>query len=238
MEFEDFSACWPADQMKAKGFVAEVRRIVNVKDSFTRMNAEREREAASRRAERDAHAAKIRNYHLEQDAVCRALSAALAEPVPQRRGILLEKAVNSLFKSHDILVRESFRVVEDKSPGVVEQIDGVIEVDGELYLTEVKCLTSEVSVDDVSRHLVRVYHRHSSRGLFVSTTPFSRPALGACTEALQRTVITLCLLEELIEVLEHHGDLRRFLKVKIQAAVVDKKPFVRLRLASGPPGAV
>jgi restriction system protein len=35
VEFEDFSACWPSDEFEAKGLVAEIRRIVNVKDSFT-----------------------------------------------------------------------------------------------------------------------------------------------------------------------------------------------------------
>ena len=36
-EFEDFSLCWPDDELKAKGMVGDVRRHVNVKDSFTRM---------------------------------------------------------------------------------------------------------------------------------------------------------------------------------------------------------
>jgi len=44
VEFEDFSTCWPDDQLKAKGLVSEVRRVINVKDSFTRMRQERERE--------------------------------------------------------------------------------------------------------------------------------------------------------------------------------------------------
>ena len=43
-EYEDFSTCWANDQLKAKGLVAEVRRVINVKDSFTRMNLEREAE--------------------------------------------------------------------------------------------------------------------------------------------------------------------------------------------------
>jgi hypothetical protein len=34
VEFEDFSTCWPNDQLKAKGLVAEIRRVVDVKDSF------------------------------------------------------------------------------------------------------------------------------------------------------------------------------------------------------------
>jgi len=46
-EFEDFSTCWPNDQLKAKGLAGELRRVVNVKDSFTRMAQEREQENGS-----------------------------------------------------------------------------------------------------------------------------------------------------------------------------------------------
>ena len=49
-EFEDFSTCWPSDQLKAKGLVAEIRRVVDVKDSFTRMHLEREEERKKYRA--------------------------------------------------------------------------------------------------------------------------------------------------------------------------------------------
>lgn len=48
VEFEDFSTCWPNDQLKARGLVGELRRVVNVKDSFTRMSNEREREKQER----------------------------------------------------------------------------------------------------------------------------------------------------------------------------------------------
>jgi hypothetical protein len=44
VEFEDFSTCWPNDELKAKGLVAEIRRVVNVKDSFTRIRIELEAE--------------------------------------------------------------------------------------------------------------------------------------------------------------------------------------------------
>lgn len=37
VEFEDFSTCWPEDQLKAKGLIAEIRRVINVKDSFSRI---------------------------------------------------------------------------------------------------------------------------------------------------------------------------------------------------------
>src|SRR5690606_10958117 len=37
VELDDFSTCWPEDQLKAKGLVAEIQRVINVKDSFTRI---------------------------------------------------------------------------------------------------------------------------------------------------------------------------------------------------------
>jgi restriction system protein len=50
VEFTNFDACWPDDQMKAKGLVASVRDIVNQKDAFTRMNQAREEERQARLA--------------------------------------------------------------------------------------------------------------------------------------------------------------------------------------------
>ena len=48
VEFEDFSTCWPNDQLKAKGLVGEIRRVVDVKDSFGRMRQEQEAERKKR----------------------------------------------------------------------------------------------------------------------------------------------------------------------------------------------
>ena len=62
-EFDDFSSCYPDNQMKARGAVATVAQLVNKKDSFTRMRDERElqRHHDARRAEtgkRDAERAR------------------------------------------------------------------------------------------------------------------------------------------------------------------------------------
>ncbi len=53
-EFEDFSTCWPTDQFKAQGLVAKIRHVINVKDSFTRMQQaeEQQRQDKSGRAAR------------------------------------------------------------------------------------------------------------------------------------------------------------------------------------------
>ena len=48
VEFDNFSVCWDSDRLKAKGLVAEIREVINVKDSFTRIKLEREQERRMR----------------------------------------------------------------------------------------------------------------------------------------------------------------------------------------------
>jgi len=227
VEFEDFSTCWPEDQLKAKGLVGEIRRVINVKDSFSRMNQERDREAVARREAMEARQRESEAEKRRQEDAQKELFAAFAEVNPQSRGTKAEAALNKIFAAHQIAVRESFRVVTEGG-ATLEQIDGVIELDGHLYFVEVKWLSEPVDVNHVSRHLVRVYHRGQSRGLFVSSTAFSPPALEVCREALQRTVVALCLLDELVMALERGDSLAQLLRKKIVAAQTDKNPFFRV----------
>lgn len=189
VDFEDFSTCWPDDQYKARGIVAGVRRLVNVKDTFTRLNIERQQEASKHRAAAETKAEQTRLFRNRQRDLAAEIGGLFADPDPSRRGIRLEKVVNDLFGVHRIQVRESFRRVAPESGSVLEQIDGVVELEGEIYLVEVKWLREKVGLADVSPHLVRVYGRESSRGLFISVTPFTDPALEACREALRQRVV-------------------------------------------------
>lgn len=66
-EFESFSNCWPNDQLKAKGLVAEISRVINVKDSFTRMKQEREKEKNQSRLE---HERKIKEIQKRRNLSC------------------------------------------------------------------------------------------------------------------------------------------------------------------------
>jgi hypothetical protein len=50
VEFEDFSTCWPNDRLQAQGLVAQVQKVVNAKDTFTRMTQERDAERQQRMA--------------------------------------------------------------------------------------------------------------------------------------------------------------------------------------------
>src|SRR5699024_6285723 len=49
VEFESFSSCWPDDQLKARGLVAEIQKVVNTKDAFMRMKIARDKEAEKNR---------------------------------------------------------------------------------------------------------------------------------------------------------------------------------------------
>jgi restriction system protein len=55
-QFDDFSSCYPDNQMKARGAVATVAQLINKKDSFTRLQEEHEQEL---KRHRDAKRAEI-----------------------------------------------------------------------------------------------------------------------------------------------------------------------------------
>ena len=135
---------------------------------------------------------------------------------------------NRLFKAFGISVRESFKRIGELDESVVEQIDGVVEIDGEYYLVEMKWLKRVVTVDDVSRHLVRVYGRGSARGLFVSATEFTGAAEAECRNALAQKVVMLSTVEELLALLRDRRDLVEFVKKKVEGAMLDKIPFKKI----------
>jgi restriction endonuclease Mrr len=229
-EFETFSSCWPADQLKARGLVAEIQKVVNVKDSFTRMANEREAEQQIRTAQKHAELDKIRGQKLEIEKVKTDLFSLFSENDKHKRGKALEGVINSLFKAYGILVREAFSLTGDASEGVVEQIDGVIELDSHLYFVEMKWWKEPIGVPEISQHLVRVYHRAESRAIIISASDFTAPAVSTCKEALQQKVVVLCTLQEIVFLLENQRDLCELVKKKVQAAIVDRNPFIEMKI--------
>ena len=224
-EFEDFSCCWLDDQLIAKGLVAQIRHVVNVKDSFTKMKQEQQKERQLRQIEQKRKMERIAEKKKTLEDVKRNFYSLFAMADKQKRGKLLEKTLNLFFKTYGILVRESFTLVKIEGQGISEQIDGVIELDGEIYLVEIKWTENEIGVDHLSSHLIRIYHRGYTRAIFISGSGYTKPALSMCQEALQKTVIVLCTLEEIFRLLEEEKDLKIFLKDKIHAAIIDKNPF-------------
>lgn len=228
VEFEDFSTCWPKDQLKAKGLVAEIRRVVDVKDSFGRMRQEQEEERKQRiePEQQRRTALKERKSKLEQ--VKKDLYALFSMTDPEKRGKQLESVLNRLFATGGILVREAFTRVAPTGEGVIEQLDGVIEMDGEIYLVEMKWWDKPLGTGEVSEHLVRVFSRNCARGLLISYSGYTDPAIAICRESLSRMVVAPCGLQEVVQLLEREDDLVEFLKKKVRGAVVDKNPNERV----------
>jgi len=229
VEFEDFSSCWPTDQLKAKGAVSEVRRIVNVKDSFTRMKQERYAEKAETQAVAQAERASAVAHKKAISELRDQLFALFAlEDKPQARGKQLESVLNGLFSTYGVLVHEDFKRRDPDSSTVLEQIDGVIVLDGTIHLVEMKWLKDPVGIADFSPHLVRLFSRANASGIFISNSEFTEPVLKECASALNQRTMFLCSLQEIVMLLQNEGDLLALLRKKSQAAVVAKQPFLRV----------
>jgi restriction system protein len=228
-EFDDFSVCWESDRAAARGLVAQVRDLVNIKDSFTRMRNEKDEEKRKRIAEQEAAAKTRQEQKVKRDKVRVDLFALFAQQDAHKRGKLLERVLNDLFTCYDILVREDFTIRGNCGEGVIEQIDGLIELEGHLYLVEMKWWNAPIGVGGIAPHLVRVFSRGGqARGLFISYSDFTEPAIVQCRDAMIRgAVVVLSKLDEIVALLNAEGDLKKWLKAKINAAIVDKQPFVR-----------
>jgi restriction system protein len=229
VEFDDFSVCWENDRAAARGLVAQIRELVNVKDSFTRMRVEKDEEKRRRVEDQEASALARKVRAVERAKVRDDLFALFGEADAHKRGKLLEGVLNRLFAAHDMLVREAFTLKGASGEGVIEQIDGVVEIDGQHYLVEMKWWNSPLGIGEVSPHLVRIFGRGGQiRGLFISYTNYTDAAVSACRDALvQGRVVVLSVLEEIVVLLNQDGDFKAWLKKKSEAAIVDKTPYVR-----------
>ena len=100
-----------------------------MKDSFTRINLEREQERKQRQAVYNAVVEAKQKANEELQGLKTKLYRLFAEADPHKRGKQLETALNDLFAFADFLVREAFTIKQD-GEGIIEQIDGVVELDG------------------------------------------------------------------------------------------------------------
>jgi restriction system protein len=228
VEFEDFSTCWPTDQLKARGLVSEIRRVVDVKDSFGRMRQEQEAERKRRLDEEKSKVAAQNKRKQEREEVKKELYALFSITNPQLRGKKLEGVLNRLFDLSGILIRNAFTRIDDEGAGVVEQIDGVVELDGAIYLVEMKWWDKPLGTAEVAQHVVRVFSREGARGLLISYSGYTDPAIVTCKEALAHKVIVLGTLQELVKLIDREGDLAQLIRQKVQAAVLDKKPYLEI----------
>ena len=228
VEFTNYDSCWPDDRLRAKGLVASVRDVVNQKDSFTRMKQERDLERRARAlAIQRAARRKERRLQSIRDARDDFYSLFRADTTGQARGRKLESALNKLFGAYGMRVREAFHLVGQDNEGIVEQVDGVIEHKAHIYFVEMKWYSSPVGRAEVSEHLVRLMSRAEGRGIFVSASEYTRPAVAVARDFLNHKVLVLATLEEIVGLLETEGELSDLLTKKVNAALIDRNPYFR-----------
>jgi hypothetical protein len=226
-QFEDFSTCWENDRYKAQGLVAQIQKLVHVKDSFTRMNLERERERKERQDAYNADVQVKQKTAQERAALRDALYRLFTQTNPYTRGKQLEAVLNNLFAFAGFLVREAFTIKGDEGQGIVEQIDGAVEIDGVLYLVEMKWWDKPIGRQEISPHLVSVYNRGDVAGIFISYSGFSAAAIEDAKNGLGQKVFVLTELQEIVQVIDREGDMKVFFKDKINRAKTDRNPFYK-----------
>lgn len=225
VEFESFASCWENDRLPAKGLVAEIRALVEAKDTVTKIRQGREADRAVAVSAKRAELERVAARRAAGEAVRRDLGALFAETDPHRRGKALEAVLNRLFALDGLSVREAFTLRDPGGQGVFEQVDGVIALDGHLYLVEMKWWTETLGPGDVAQHQVRVYNRGQARGLFIASAGFTPAAVQACREQLHHAPFVLAELREFVDLLEHGWDAAAMLRAKVEAAILDRRPL-------------
>lgn len=227
IEFDDFSLCWPDDQLPARGTVAKIKDIVRGRDTLTRLANEVEKTRIQHMKKRDAEILQQRIRKENINRIKTELCSLFAESNPQKRGKDLEEILNELFSIAGIGIRGSFSLKGDDREGTIEQVDGVIELHNNIYFVEMKWLSNPVGKAEISEHLVRIFSRSEARAIIISASGFTDPAITTCKEALQNKVIILCSLDEIIYLLESGNELVELLNQKVNAAIIDKNPYLR-----------
>jgi hypothetical protein len=226
-EFNDFSRCWANDQIEAMGLVAKVREFVNVKDSFTRLQqnyeSQLEQEKKKRQLEEEARLEKLRQKLQKRQNIRKELIVLYRESDTRKRGKQLEGILNGLFESEGILIRESFTIKGENNEGVIQQVDGAIEVNSHLYLVEMKWWKEALGPNDVAQHVMRLFQRTDVRGIFISASSYTDAAIIDIQKALNQKIIVLFTLKELVLLLEGENSFESLLKSKVEAVQLEGK---------------
>lgn len=229
VEWEDFSTCWPDDLLKAKGLIGEVRRLVDVVDSFKRMNLEREAERTQRQAIKDKELGEIQRRQAELATIKEDFYRLFSETDPQRRGKALEGVLNRLFEHAGILIREAFTVAGVDGVKVAEQIDGLVEIDAILYLVEMKWWSEPIGAPELQKLIAKsILRGRNVRCIFVSYSGYAATAVSTARDALGPGIpVILCDLRHFVQLIEAGGDLKGFFKDRFTALIADKNPYLQ-----------
>ena len=221
IEFEDFNICWPDTVDKAKSLVDQLKEEDSknswLKDMETHLMVRRIREFDD---ENPVHQLKIQRTFLRDD-----LLKILSEQDERKRGKELVDIINNLFTLHEIPIIDPFKKNILSNEGLIEQLDGIVEINNAKYLVELKWSKKRLGLDEVSNHFMNVFYRQQLRGILIGVNGFEIEAIDLCKKSYERVMVILCKLEELLNLMSKYENLNEFLQKKIDAAVKDNNPL-------------
>lgn len=216
--FDSFDMCWENDRDRAKANVAEICRIVKLKDTVTRFEqiADREQQNIIRHNQHRLRliAEKKDQYQMLKNQLMGLFSMAN----PQKRGKALETALNDLFAFFQIGIHEAFCVYDDESGKCYEQIDGVIEVGNNLLLLEMKWEQTPIGAEPIGRLIGRTYTKAGVDAALISYSGFTETGVITANKALSQKVIILIELQDIVTILTLEKDMKEYFATKIRYA--------------------
>lgn len=232
--FDSFDACWENDRDRAKANVAEIGKIVKLKDTVTRFEniteAERQKIIDQNRKKLDLISEKKTQFEQLKDE----LTQLFALENPQKRGKALEQVLNNLFSFFKIGVHEAFCIYDNDSKKCYEQIDGIVEIGSNISLVEMKWEKDRIGAEPIGRFVGRVFIRAGVEGIFISYSGFTETGVKTANEALSSKIITLIELQDIISVLNQSKDLRAYFEARIRHTKFYKSSLHRINILELP----
>jgi hypothetical protein len=180
-------------------------------------------EKKKRQQEEEARLEQLRQKRQKRQSIKSELIALYQESDTKKRGKQLEGILNSFFESEGILVREAFTIKGENNEGIIQQIDGAIEVNSYLYIVEMKWWKEALGPGDVAQHVMRLFERTDVRGIFISASGYTDAAIINIQKALNQKIIVLFTLKELVLLLETETSFESLLKSKVEAIQLEGK---------------
>src|ERR1700722_12305374 len=131
------------------------------------------------------------------------------EPDRNKAGFALERFINRLFDLFQLKPRQPFRVVG-------EQIDGSFELDGEIYLLELKWEKSPLPEADLLIFRGKIEGKSTfTRGVFIALNDISTPARDAITRGKAPSFFVMNG-HDLVMILSEEISLTEFLRKRVR----------------------
>ncbi len=144
-------------------------------DGYERASEVVQREMAAQ----EAQISKQSEFNVKRESLKDKLYSLWGQSNRHQAGLELEKLLNELFNLYELNARSRFRVTG-------EEIDGSFELDNEIYLVEAKWESEKIPEAPLLVFRGKVEGKSTiTRGVFISLSGYSDPALNAITQGKQ-----------------------------------------------------